>query len=71
MIKFGFNTLAMLTYGLGIRMPWGVFQEVRRKPKIAFRNKPPGIAVEEKTGPASFEDVGVDFEDESIRFKDR
>lgn len=63
MIKFGFNTLAMITYGLGIRIPWGQFQRVPRKPKVEFRDKPPGIAVEEKTGPVSFEDESIRVED--------
>ena len=71
MITFGFNTLAMLTFGLGIRMPW-VYQEViRRLIKIEFRDKPLGIAVEEKTGPASFEDGSLGFKDESIGFEDK
>jgi len=72
LIKFGFNTLAMLTYGLGIRIPWpSGYEELMRIPKIVFRNKPPGIAAEDKTGPASFEDRGLDFEDDSIKFEDR
>ncbi len=64
MIKFGFNTLAMLTYGLGIRMPWPRQEEPSRMPRIVFKDKPVGIDVEEKTGPTS-------FEDENIRFKDK
>lgn len=71
MITFGFNTLAMLTWGLGIRMPWARI-EVRRRPiKIEFRNKPPGIAVEETTGPASFEEGTFGFEDREVKFEDR
>ena len=61
MITMGFNTLAMLTFGLGIRMPWGITPLISRHPKIEFRDKPPGIAVEDKTGPASFEDRTLDF----------
>ena len=71
MIKFGFNSLAMLTYGLGIRLPWIIEEQVRRRPRIEFRNKPPGIAVEEKTGPTSFEDGSLGFKDKSIGFEDR
>ena len=63
MIKFGFNTLAMLTYGLGIRMPWSILPEISRRPKIEFRNKPPGIDVEDVTGPISFEDETIKIED--------
>lgn len=71
MIKFGFNTLAMLTWGLGIRMPFRQIPVIRRPRKIEFRDKPPGIDVEEKTGPASFEDGTLDFKDESIGFEDK
>ena len=63
MIKFGFNTLAMLTYGLGICIPWPHFVDIRRRPKVEFRNKPPGIDVEEVTGPVSFEDESIRVED--------
>lgn len=71
MIKFGFNTLAMLTYGLGIRMQWPSVVTIRRRPRVSFKNKPPGIAVEEKTGPTSFEDSSLEFEDTQIQIKDR
>lgn len=71
MITMGFNTIAMLTWGLGIRMPWFKVPVIKRRPKIEFRNKPPGIAAEDKTGPASFDDVSVGFEDEVIKFEDR
>lgn len=71
MITFGFNTLAMLTYGLGIRMPWPREQVARRPRIIEFRDKPPGIAIEEKTGPTSFEDGTLEFRDARIRFEDK
>ena len=70
MIKFGFNTLAMLTYGLGIRRLWA-YPSVEAPIKIEFKNKPPGIAIEDKTGPTSFEDGSLSFADESIGFEDR
>ena len=70
MITMGFNTLAMLTWGLGIRMPWAREQVISRPLKIEFRDKPPGIDVEEKTGPASFDDTSFGFKDKNIRFED-
>ena len=48
MIKFGFNTLAMLTYGLGIRIPWAGGQVLHVPVKIEFKDKPPGIVAEDK-----------------------
>lgn len=71
MITMGFNTLAMLTWGLGIRMPWAHPDIIRRARKIEFRDKPPGIAVEEITGPASFEEGTFGFEDKEVKFEDR
>ena len=71
MITMGFNTLAMLTWGLGIRMPWVHIEVIRRPVAIEFRDKPPGIAVEEKTGPASFEDGSLGFKEKSIGFEDK
>ena len=70
MITFGFNTLAMLTFGLGIRMHHVRMQVVKAPVQITFRDKPPGIAIEEKTGPTSFEDGTLDFGDATIRFED-
>jgi len=70
MITMGFNTLAMLTWGLGIRMPWRRVQYIERPREIEFRDKPLGIAVEDKTGPTSFEDGSLDFEDASVKFED-
>lgn len=71
MIKFGFNTLAMLTFGLGIALPWVYRTVIRRPERVQFRDKPPGITVEEKTGPTSFEDETFDFRDRRIEFEDR
>ncbi len=64
MIKFGFNTLAMLTYGLGKRMHHVHIQVIEAPIIITFRDKPLGIAVEDVTGPVS-------FDDETIKIKDR
>ena len=71
MIQFGFNKLAMLTFGLGKRMHHVGIQVIEAPVIITFRDKPLGIAVEEKTGPASFEDGTQEFKDKSIGFEDR
>ncbi len=70
MITFGFNTLAMLTWGLGIRMALPFQAMLDRRPRIEFRNKPAGIAVEEMTAPTSFGDILVGFGDKKVGFKD-
>ncbi len=70
MITFGFNTLAMLTWGLGIRMTL-IPPSILRKPAvIEFRDKPAGIAVEERTAATSFGDILMGFGDKEIGFKD-
>lgn len=70
MITFGFNTLAMLTFGLGIRMPF-IFQRAIKRPAVVeFRDKPAGIAVEEKTAPTSFGDISTEFWDKKVGFED-
>ena len=71
MITFGFNTLAMLTYGLGNRMSWFVQQRIRPSIKIHFVDKPPGIDIEDKSVPTTFEDAELSFIEGEIRFKDR
>ena len=71
MITMGFNTLAMLTWGLGIRMHWPARVEVISKPFITFKDKPPGIAAEDKTGPTSFEDGTFGFKDREVEFEDK
>ena len=72
MIKMGFNTLAMLTYGLGVRLPWYAMQVGRKpKPQIEFRNKPVGIVAEDTTGPTSFSDGMVEFQKQKVEFEDR
>lgn len=70
MIKMGFHTLAMLTFGLGIRMPWGGRPSIPELAVIEFRDKPAGIEVEEKTGPASFKEGTVLYKDTKVKFKD-
>lgn len=70
MIKFGFNTLAMLTFGLGVRMPWHhVNIPFPPVPVVEFRNKPPGVAVEDKTGQAAFADRKVEMETTEVEFE--
>lgn len=71
MIKFGFNTIAMLTYGLGVRMPWPSRLRIRRRPAVTFEDKPLGIAIEEKTAPVLFEEEEVELQDKDTEFKDR
>lgn len=71
MIKFGFNTIAMLTYGLGIRMPWPRQEQPQVLGKVEFKDKPSGIEAEDKTGPTSFEDGSFGFKDENIEFEDK
>ena len=70
MIKFGFNTLAMLTFGLGIRMELIQMQIARRPRAIQFRDKPAGIAVEEKTAPTSFGDILTSYKEKKVEFED-
>jgi len=65
MITFNLSSLGMMTFGLGIRMPWHFFQDVEtRRPKISFRDK-----VAAKAG-VSFEDETIGFESKGINYKD-
>lgn len=68
MITFGFNTLAMLTYGLGIRMPWGQPQVFYKTAKISFENKPSGMAAED-SGAVSSKDSSIGYEPKEVEFK--
>ena len=72
MIKFGFNTLAMLTYGLGIAYPLAENPViVISRPDIQFVEKPTGIDLEGKEIPILFDDEEIVYRDEAIKFKDR
>lgn len=70
MIKFGFNTLAMLTYGLGIRMARPAMKVEPTPRVVEFRDKPAGFVAEDKGGPTSFDDVSTEFGDKKIEVKD-
>lgn len=69
MITFGFNTLAMLTYGLGITISSGSTRVYEHRPVISFQNKPLGIAAEDKGGPVSSRDSQVAYKQGEVRFK--
>lgn len=70
MIKMGFNTLAMLTLGLGIRLAWPRFRTIYIKGKIDFVDKPSGIeAVDLDTG-ISYDQKEVSFEEKAVTFKE-
>ena len=71
MITLGFNTLAMLTWGLGIRMPFAQVVIGRKPQKVEFRDKPAGIVAEDKSVPTSFDDILTSFRDKKIGFEDR
>ena len=71
MITFGLHTLAMLTWGLGIRMRLVKTQVLEMPPKIDFVDKPAGVEAEDITSGISFDESDIDFSDTDIRFKDR
>ena len=70
MIKFGFNTIAMLTEGLGINRPFIYSWMPHRRPKVEFADKPWGIDVVEKTSPVSFDKQEIEYAETEIDFKD-
>ena len=70
MITFGFNTIAMLTFGLGIRMPYGSFRVIEVPRAVSFRDKPAGFVAEEKTAPTSFGDISTEMRDKKVEFEE-
>lgn len=78
MITFGFNTLAMLTYGLGIGLPWGGLETryLRVFRLVGFVDKPSGVAIEETEGTAmGFEKtsprIDIQGSNPQLRIRDR
>ena len=70
MIKFGFNTLAMLTEGLGIRMAWANAERPRSRTTFEFKDIPTGIEFEGKDMDIKFDEQKVEFEDTEVTFKE-
>lgn len=70
MIKMGFNTLAMLTLGLGIRLPWPHSRLIFIRGVIDFVDKPSGIEAEDLDTGISYDRKTVSFEEKAVTFKE-
>lgn len=70
MITYGLNTLAVITWGLGVSLPSQESKVIFPYPIVEFRDKPVGIAIEQDGIPTSFHDEEVSYPEVKIGFED-